>query len=106
LTAITSGNLAAVQKVPGVTPAVLEAAQLTLLHTYENAFSLVYLVAIAFGGCAIIGALLLDGPRLYERMTSEVARKLQNIGAAPLSVPSEEGDDLEAPAEKPNGNER
>ncbi|EXJ63305.1 uncharacterized protein A1O5_11626 [Cladophialophora psammophila CBS 110553] len=80
LTALSGGNLPALEKISGVTPAVIEAATTAALRSYENAFQLIYLVSIAFGCCATVAALLLDSKKLAERMTPDVARKLQHVG--------------------------
>lgn len=84
LTALASGSTPALEQVPGVTPEVLQAATPAALRSSENAFQLIYLVSIAFGCCAIIASLAVNGPKLYERMTGEVARKLQYINDTPL----------------------
>lgn len=47
---------AAYKKVPGITKAVIEACEMAYKLSYVQAFRLVYLVAIGFGGAAIIAA--------------------------------------------------
>lgn len=48
---------AAYAKVPGINPKTVEAAMLAVKTSYVGAFRIVYLVAIAFGVCAIASAL-------------------------------------------------
>lgn len=72
-----AGNLAAAQKVAGVTPEILQVAGEATLSAYSKAFQAVYLVSLAFGATSIIFALLVDGKAWQEKMTKEVARKLQ-----------------------------
>ncbi|KAF5988510.1 fungal trichothecene efflux pump [Fusarium coicis] len=79
LSAFTAGKAEQLVKIPGVTPSVMNAAKVAGLRAFENAFQLVYLVGIAFGACAIIGTVLVDGKKWEEQMTAETARKLQNV---------------------------
>lgn len=48
---------AAYAKVPGINPETIQAAMLAVKTSYVGAFKVVYLVAIAFGVCAIASAL-------------------------------------------------
>jgi type VI protein secretion system component VasA len=84
LTAIGAGNLVAVEAVPGVTPAVLHAAAGASVTAYEKSFQTIYLVTLAFGCCAIIASLLVDSEKLEEKMTTDIARKLQGVEKKPL----------------------
>lgn len=57
LKASATNTAAAYAKVPGINAATIAAAQLAVKQAYVHAFKLVYLVAIAFGVCAIASAL-------------------------------------------------
>lgn len=56
LRATATNTAAAYAKVPGINKAVILAAELAYKLAYVQAFRLVYLVAIGFGGVAIIAA--------------------------------------------------
>lgn len=57
LSATTLNTKAAYDKVPGMTRETMQAAMLAVKTSYVGAFRVVYLVAIAFGVCAIASAL-------------------------------------------------
>ncbi|KAF1980237.1 MFS general substrate transporter [Bimuria novae-zelandiae CBS 107.79] len=57
LAATVTNTQAAYQKVPGMTQETMQAAMLAVKTAYVGAFRVVYLVAIAFGVCAIASAL-------------------------------------------------
>ncbi|KAF2475799.1 MFS general substrate transporter [Lindgomyces ingoldianus] len=57
LKATAANTQATYAKVPGITPETMQAAMLAVKTSYVGAFRLVYLVAIAFGVCAIASAL-------------------------------------------------
>ena len=56
LGALGAGDAAAAAKIPGVTPKLIGLAVVDLQHAYSNAFSLVFLVTIAFGAVSTIAA--------------------------------------------------
>lgn len=56
---------------------ILAAAATGLENAYSDSFKIVYLVTIAFGGCAGIAAFF--APNMDDKMTDEVARKLQGV---------------------------
>ena len=77
--AITAGTAAALNAVPGITPAIEKAVGGALQDAYYAAFKTVYLVSITFGGLAILAALF--SKNIDELMTGQVARKMRGIGA-------------------------
>lgn len=68
---------AAYAKVPGITTAVVAAANTAVQDAYIDAFKLVYLVAIAFGSVAILIALITK-PIDPAKKTNERAIRLEN----------------------------
>ncbi|KAB5513242.1 fungal trichothecene efflux pump [Coniochaeta sp. 2T2.1] len=70
---------AAYAKVPGMTKALEEAARMAVKLSYVQAFKLVYLVAIGFGGAAIIAASLTKNTDT-SRKNDERAVVLKNEG--------------------------
>ncbi|KAF2733303.1 MFS general substrate transporter [Polyplosphaeria fusca] len=57
LKATATNTAAGYAKVPGINPETIQASQLAVKVAYVGAFKIVYLVAIAFGVCAIASAL-------------------------------------------------
>lgn len=73
----TTGTQSALEKVPGITPQIIDAAIHANKESYVQAFKLVYLVAIAFGGAAIICAAFTKTiPK--EAKTAQPAVRLEN----------------------------
>ncbi|EXJ71824.1 uncharacterized protein A1O5_05634 [Cladophialophora psammophila CBS 110553] len=77
---ITAGNQAAIAKIPGITPQAIEATVAGAQKAYFKSFQTVYYASIAFGLVAIIGAICVKGKLMQEKLTSEIARKLQHAG--------------------------
>lgn len=65
---------AAVATIPGVTPAVLEAATIGVRWAYAYALKYVWFTSIAFGVCAIIACLFLGNVKKY--MTNRIAAQI------------------------------
>jgi Fungal trichothecene efflux pump (TRI12) len=65
LTALSVKNTTAIAEMHGLTPAILEAAQVGVNAAYAVAFKQIYLVSIAFGGAAILASLFLGDIRKY-----------------------------------------
>ncbi|KAK3703014.1 hypothetical protein LTR37_014744 [Vermiconidia calcicola] len=66
----------AYEAVPGLTPEIIAASQMAVKFAYVDAFKLVYLVALAFGGIAIVAAsFTLTIPK--ERKTTERAINME-----------------------------
>lgn len=74
LLALESGETSMVAKVPGVTTKVLAAATETMKWSYSNAFSLVFLVTLAFGICSCIVAFF--SPEVERHYSNDVVRQL------------------------------
>lgn len=80
--AYTAGDVAALQKIPGITDAIIATGTAAIKQAYSKAFSMVFLASIAFGGCAIIAALFV--PNVDDRMTHDVVRRLEASGLGRL----------------------
>lgn len=78
--AIQSGTASALEAVPGMDVQIAQAVGIAIKISYEKTFSVIYLIAMAFGICATIAAFLLRGSALDNKLTTQVARKLQGIG--------------------------
>jgi hypothetical protein len=63
--ALLTKNLTLMAGVKGVTPKVLLAAQEAVVSSYVDGFSLVYYIAIGFGGAAILASFFLGNVRDY-----------------------------------------
>ena len=66
----------AVAKVPGVTPAVVEAATIGARWGYASAFKYVWLTSIGFGTASIVVACFL--PNIAKYMTNRIAAKISH----------------------------
>lgn len=80
--AITTANQAAIDKIPGITPQAIQATTAAAQKAYFTSFQSVYYVSIAFGLVGFIGSLCVKGHLIQEKLTSEIARKLQHVGEA------------------------
>lgn len=77
LSAASLNTAAAYRGVPGITPEVITGAQHAVKLAYVQAFKLVYLVALAFGGLAIISAFFTKSiPK--EKKTMRRAVRMEN----------------------------
>ncbi|OAL37367.1 hypothetical protein AYO20_03216 [Fonsecaea nubica] len=56
IVALTTGSTAALGAIPNITPAIINTGAEAIKSVHSDAFRLVYLVSIAFGGIAIIAA--------------------------------------------------
>jgi len=63
--ALVAKNLTAVAETKGITPTILLAANSAVNDSYVEAFQLIYLVSIAFGGAAILSSVFLGDIRKY-----------------------------------------
>ena len=73
--AFAAADAAAIAKIPGITPAILEAAQIGVSQSYAYGFKYVYLISIAFGGSAIVASCFLGDIRSF--MDDHVAVQLK-----------------------------
>lgn len=79
LVAIASGDMAALAKVVGITPDILQAAEPAARFAYYKSFQMVYYASIAFGIASIIAALACSARGIDSTLTTHIARKLQGI---------------------------
>ncbi|KAH6673088.1 fungal trichothecene efflux pump [Halenospora varia] len=77
LKASATNTAAAYAKVPGITPAIIKATQMAVKLSYVQSFRLVFEVAIAFGGVAIIAAICTKSVD-REKKSNEYAVRLEN----------------------------
>ena len=71
--------------VPGITPAIISDSAMAVKYAYVVAFKLVYLVALAFGGLAIIAASFTRSiPK--ERKTMVRAVRMENEAKGPKAA--------------------
>ena len=89
LEAYTTGNTAALVKVPGVTPDIIQAAATNTPKAFYLSFQMVYYVGLAFALFALMCSFLLDHQRIQEKMTSAIPRRLQGTEKGNLSVDAE-----------------
>ena len=78
ITALSAGDLADLTKVPGVTKKIIEVGVVALQGAYSNAFTLVFLVTIAFGGISTIAAFFT--PSIEKYYSNDVMRRIHHFG--------------------------
>jgi hypothetical protein len=78
LEALAASDAAAAAKVPGITKPLLGLAVVDLQAAYSNAFSLVFLVTIAFGAISTIAAFF--APQIEKYYSGDVMRRLHIQG--------------------------
>jgi hypothetical protein len=72
-------------EVPGINSRIIAAASMAVKYAYVDAFKLVYLVALAFGGLAIIAAAFTQTiPK--ERKTMQRAIHMENESGGPKTA--------------------
>lgn len=72
--ALTSGSPAAIDTVPGITPEIIAIGVDALKGVYSSGFRLIYLVGLAFGLLACLGACFVNS--VDHKLTTQVAVKL------------------------------
>ncbi|KAK5717217.1 hypothetical protein LTR15_009106 [Elasticomyces elasticus] len=80
LSALSVGNIEAAEAIPGVTHYILLVAASTMKAAYSDAFTLLFLVTLAFGGVSCITAYFT--PALEHRYTEDVIRRLHGSDPA------------------------
>jgi hypothetical protein len=75
--AIASSDPTAYATVPGIALTILQAVAAALQMAYNKAFQVIS--RIAFGCCASIAAVMLDTDKFEEKMTTDIALKLQGL---------------------------
>lgn len=78
LQAFQVGTPAAFEKVPGITPNVLQAASRSYQYASSDAYRTIFLVSIAFSSVGVLLAFLV--PNVDDRMTAGVAATLNRAG--------------------------
>ncbi|KAL1909663.1 hypothetical protein Sste5344_004511 [Sporothrix stenoceras] len=73
LAGLSVGNFTAV---PDITPTIVMAAVASNKEAYSQSFKIVYLAAIAFGGCGILAAL--NAPNSESKFTDIIPRKMHD----------------------------
>src|ERR1700753_2798234 len=81
LTALTTGDTSALEKIPGVNTQMILAAGVAAKQAYVSTFKVIYLASIAFGACALIAALLASNSRLLASKTPKIATRLKDRGS-------------------------
>lgn len=76
--AAETGSVAALQKVPGVTPTIIQVGISTLTSAYAGAFRITWLATIAFGGLAVIAAIA--SRDIDDKLSHDVIRRLGPAG--------------------------
>lgn len=74
LSATALNTQAAYAKVPGINPQTIQSAMMAVKVSYVGAFRLVYLVAIAFGVCAISSALSTRSVKKSNKSNAQAVR--------------------------------
>ncbi|KAF2168747.1 hypothetical protein M409DRAFT_52771 [Zasmidium cellare ATCC 36951] len=74
LTAVQSMSQAAIERVPGVSPTIVQVGIASLTQAYAQAFKITWLATISFGGCSIIAACL--SRDIDDKLSHDVIRKL------------------------------
>lgn len=77
LSSISAGQAALEENVPGMTPPILEAVTSAMKTAYSQSFRTVFLASIAFGGLAVVAALL--AVDVDARLDGRVARRLRGV---------------------------
>lgn len=75
---LNAGDLTDAATVPGVTTKILGIAGAGIQAAYSNAFTLIFLVTIAFGGVSCIAAFF--SPEIEKHYTGSVVRRLHRAG--------------------------
>lgn len=74
LAAVQTQSVAAIERVPGIKPAIIQAGTLALTQAYAQAFKITWLATIAFGACSFIAACL--SRDIDAKLSHDVIRRL------------------------------
>lgn len=80
LTALSSGSSTAIEEVPGITADITLVAVAAMKQAYSEAFRMVFLASISFGGVAFIAACLFR--EMDDKLSHDVVRRLDARDAA------------------------
>ena len=89
LKATATNTAAAYKKVPGITQAVISAAGLAYKLAYVQAFRLVFLIAIGFGGAAIVAAFCTKTTPVSLKNNNRAVRLKNELGIDGQAMPAE-----------------
>lgn len=68
------GDITAVEKIPNITPAIIDAGVAALQGAYAHAFRITWLATIGFGGASVIVALF--SRSIDDKLSHDVVRRL------------------------------
>lgn len=85
--ALASGNVTAVSSIPGVTPEAIAAGMSALKIALIRSYQTLYYISVAFGAAILILALALKSNLIQSRLTTEIPRRLQNVGQREVPDP-------------------
>ncbi|EXM15818.1 MFS transporter superfamily [Fusarium oxysporum f. sp. vasinfectum] len=77
--AIASGNATAIAKTHA-SPAAIQAGSAAMQHALVKSYQLLYYIGLAFGLAITIAAFFLSSQLIQSRLTSEIPRRLQDVG--------------------------
>jgi hypothetical protein len=77
--AIVSGNATAISE-SHASPAAIQAGSAAMQHALVKSYQLLYYISLAFGIAITIPAFFLNSQLLQSRLTSEIPRRLQDVG--------------------------
>lgn len=86
ITDYLGGNVAGLAKVPGFTPEIAAATAGAAKKVFTESYSTIYLASLSFGFVAILAAIALNGKSFAERLTPNIARRLQNVQAKEVNT--------------------
>lgn len=78
LAALGSGSASALQKIPGISPTIIEIASVGYKQAYSGAFKIVFLASIPFGVCSMVAAFYFVN--IDDRLSHNVVRRLYTRG--------------------------
>lgn len=77
--AIASGNMTAIAEIQA-SPAAIEAGSAAMQLALVKSYQLLYYIGLAFGLAITIAACFLSSQLIQSRLTSEIPRRLQDVG--------------------------
>lgn len=77
--AIAGGNATAIAE-SKASPAAIQAGAAAMQHALVRSYQVLYYIGLAFGLAITICALFLNSALIQSRLTSQIARRLQDVG--------------------------
>ncbi|KAF9775135.1 hypothetical protein IL306_006798 [Fusarium sp. DS 682] len=77
--AIASGNTTAIAEIHA-SPAAIQAGSAAMQLALVKSYQLLYYISLAFGGAITIAAFFLTSHLMQSRLTTEIPRRLQDVG--------------------------